>query len=225
MGDAIVEAKAFAPSTYRTYEAGGIEAFPHYAWQTSVEMVATGMDLLFVVGVKNDDGVVERIYTEVRTTPIFSRKEIEARVLEVVGYVEEGVVPGCEYKQFPCPYFADHDEDDPLWQEEPRVELEGRARKEVRLAVLEYERGKTMEARGKAMRGEARGKVLGLLGENHERHGRYSAGAFRITSSETKGRTTYDYKAMEADGVDLGKYRKVGKPGERLDVETEFDDD
>lgn len=41
---------------------------------------------------------------------------------------------------------------------------------------------------------------------------------FQFEVGVTAGRTTYDYKAMEADGVDLELYKKVGSPSTRFTI-------
>lgn len=42
----------------------------------------------------------------------------------------------------------------------------------------------------------------------------YNGYSFNVTT--IPGRTTYDYKAAIADGVDLDPYKKVGKPSTRF---------
>ena len=39
---------------------------------------------------------------------------------------------------------------------------------------------------------------------------------FEVTA--IPGRTTYDYKMMEADGIDLEPYKKVGAPSTRFNI-------
>lgn len=91
-----------------------------YKWQVAIEMLSTGLPMLYVVGKKvvklDADGTGERVVElgEVWTTeilePPYSLKEVKARVLEVEGYVARGEMPACPTPfMYPCPYWADHE--------------------------------------------------------------------------------------------------------------------
>lgn len=118
----VVEAKAFSEGTYRKWrdaaEKGGLaavwEAFPYYGWQASVYSCATGLPVLFVIGVKDADGVVQDIVTYL--VPLdempFGKGKIKARVAKIKRGVEEGRVDiACDQATYPCPVFYLHDED------------------------------------------------------------------------------------------------------------------
>lgn len=90
-----------------------------YKWQASVEMLSTGLPLLYIVGEKvvEEDESGERMISlgEVLTVemgPIgmFDIKDVKMRVLEVEGYVTRGEMPACPTPlMYPCPYWADHE--------------------------------------------------------------------------------------------------------------------
>ncbi len=48
--------------------------------------------------------------------------------------------------------------------------------------------------------------------------GKVIAGNFELSVTISKGRTTYDYKAMKADGIDLTPYEKTGAPYSTLKI-------
>lgn len=122
---AVVEAKSASPDYAKVVRR---ELPPFYAWQVSVESVGTSHvtdapEVLLLIGEKlaNEDrsevalGGVTCDYIP----PPYSRGQIIKRVREVERYAREGEVPFCEYRQYPCGYFTDHDEvNDPLWREE-----------------------------------------------------------------------------------------------------------
>lgn len=91
-----------------------------YEWQKAVEMLSTGLPMLYVVGEKvvseGADGkrVVElgEVWTEeiaLEDVP-FSLKDVKARVLEIEGYVARGEMPPCPQPyMYPCPYWDHHE--------------------------------------------------------------------------------------------------------------------
>lgn len=126
-----VEAKAMAPTGAKELRNNNLPS--HYQWQVSVEAaVLKAKAVLFLVGEKiaNEDRS-EVTLGEVTTQlidPPFTRAEIMKRVMLVEKYVREGEVPFCDFKQYPCGFWTDHDPDDPLWVEKVEVEVpEGEA--------------------------------------------------------------------------------------------------
>jgi hypothetical protein len=67
-----------------------------------------------------------------------------------------------------------------------------------------------------AEQGGARETIKEFLRENHIR--RVNGDGWEISWSQVKGRETLDQKAMEAAGIDLAEFRKVGEPGDRLTI-------
>jgi len=49
--------------------------------------------------------------------------------------------------------------------------------------------------------------------------GKVMHNGFVFNCTLSAGRTTYDYKAMTADGIDVDKYKKVGAPFTTLKIE------
>ena len=90
----------------------------NYQWQKAVEMLSTGLPLLYIIGKKvvteDADGnrVVElgEVWTEEVLESPFSLAEVKMRVLEIEGYVARGEMPACPVPlMYPCPYWADHE--------------------------------------------------------------------------------------------------------------------
>ena len=115
----VVEVKFLGPDMYDDIVFAG-KMSEGYRWQMAIEMLSTGLPMLYIVGRKviseDADGnrVVElgdvwtKVY-ELDDVP-FSLKDVKARVLEVEGYVARGEVPACPVPfVYPCPYYADHE--------------------------------------------------------------------------------------------------------------------
>lgn len=97
---------------------------PTYRWQAAVEMLSTGLPLLYIVGqkvVREREGVDREVELgEVLTVEygalgvgLPGLKDVKARVLEVEGYVARGEMPACPVPfMYPCPYWADHEATD-----------------------------------------------------------------------------------------------------------------
>lgn len=121
---AVAEVKAFAESTYTKWLRHGLEAFPYYEVQVSVQAHATGLPVLFVVGIKDGDGVVQDIVTDYYPTPPISLGKLKARVAKLNRLIEQGSLDfACpEPKMYPCPHLFLHDEEaDKARVEEARV--------------------------------------------------------------------------------------------------------
>lgn len=126
----VLEAKAFAPSTFATWQRKGFEAFDKYAWQVSVQIEASGLPCRFIVGVKDEDGVVQEVHeTLVRDAP-YSVEQIRARIMEAEAWVMAGQVPDCITPSYPCSfsYLPQH----------PEREVEQVNNEELRLLAEEY---------------------------------------------------------------------------------------
>jgi hypothetical protein len=88
------------------------------AWQASVEMLSTGLPLLYIIGLKDVvevDGErvlrgVGEVWTTEFDTPCYSLRDVKARVLEIEGYVARGEMPPCPVPfDYPCPYWDSHE--------------------------------------------------------------------------------------------------------------------
>ncbi len=99
----VIEIKA--PNAYqRVYDAAmtGDWSDPYVskvAWQVSAYSVATGMEVVLAC---LDEGGVQ---THIIEVPPYSLEDIRKRVLSVEFMVETGVMPECNQRDFPCPFF------------------------------------------------------------------------------------------------------------------------
>lgn len=182
---AVIEAKAFADSTYDKYAKGGIMAFPYYAWQVSVQMHSTGLPCLFAVGLKDEDGVFQpggTMTVDLITEPPYTMTQLKMRVMKAEGMVKtaregDGALPACDVKMYPCPYFKFHDEDE--GEAKVEVKLEG-----DRLALLD---AKTEElARAQFITKGLEGKIKRLKKEVMELFGDVATDKAYIVGSKYK---------------------------------------
>lgn len=117
---AVCEVKFLGESMYREKVAGlkkdGLRGLgPNYAWQAAIEMLSTGLPMVYVIGEKarGDDAVslsgVEVFEYGLDELP-YSLADVKMRVLQVEGYVARGEMPACPVPfMYPCPYWAEHD--------------------------------------------------------------------------------------------------------------------
>ena len=113
----VVEAKFLGEAMFNDITMRGV--WPaNYQWQKAVEMLSTGLPLLYIIGKKvvtegaDGERVVElgEVWTEEVLDPPFSLAEVKMRVLEIEGYVARGEMPKCPLPlMYPCPYWADHE--------------------------------------------------------------------------------------------------------------------
>jgi hypothetical protein len=113
----VVEAKFLGEQMFNDITMRGVWPVT-YQWQKAVEMLSTGLPLLYIIGKKvvEEDAAGERmvslgeVWTEEILTPPMSLAEVKMRVLEVEGYVTRGEMPACPVPlMYPCPYWADHE--------------------------------------------------------------------------------------------------------------------
>jgi len=104
----VLEVKALGKSFLANIERNGIEGFAPYAWQASVEMLTTGLEMQYVIGSKGQGGEVDPevplILKHIADPPV-KRVEIVRRVLDIVARAEAGEPGECEAKMFPCPHY------------------------------------------------------------------------------------------------------------------------
>lgn len=110
---AVVDAKAFAPSTFKTWEKKRFES-PlglHYLWQQATYDYAGEFDAV-VMACK--DKVSGELRVDVFTTEWIKRRLPKATLMQRVLWVESQAKKGvlfdevCSPKMFPCPYFPHH---------------------------------------------------------------------------------------------------------------------
>lgn len=116
----VCEVKFLGPDMYnavvgRVEKDGMLGLGSGYAWQASIEMLATQLPMLYVIGQKAVDS--ERKVTGLAgppicyewTDPCYSFKDVKMRVAEVEGWVSRGALPPCVVPfDYPCGYWAEH---------------------------------------------------------------------------------------------------------------------
>jgi hypothetical protein len=121
---AVAEAKAFSEGTYAKYRRHGLAAFPYYETQVAIQMHATGEPVLFVIGIKDDQGVVQDIVTDVYVDLPMSLGKLKARVAKINRLIDAGSVdfPCPMPLMYPCPHLFLHDEDERVVEVRKSVE-------------------------------------------------------------------------------------------------------
>lgn len=111
---AVMEAKALGPDFWKIFTKNRIEDAlakmldGKYAWQVSAQMV-TGLPLVFVAGQKegkDEECRIVDVQWKRLDVPVYSKKEIKARIKSAESHVKAGVIPGCGEGRFGCPYYA-----------------------------------------------------------------------------------------------------------------------
>lgn len=159
----VVEVKGFGQSFWDKFDRDGIAGFPYYATQVSIQMHGTGLPCMFVVAKKGDDGKLERgddgkLVTRVvyyREAPV-SLAQIKVRIARAEGHVARGMMPECDYRQYPCQYFWLHDDEDEIKPEKPRTLLTGSEATKLNALAEEYLRGSALEKEGRKMKDTAK---------------------------------------------------------------------
>ena len=110
----VVEVKAFGKDYWEQFCSRGLKSFEGYAWQTSIQMYATGLPLAFVVVRKPDkseDGTVDRagfwdaeIKVEFVDEPIVPLGVIKKKVIKAEMLARKGELPMCVGDRFPCDF-------------------------------------------------------------------------------------------------------------------------
>lgn len=168
----VVEAKAFGDSYWSQWKSKGLAAFPVYEWQVSVQMHATGLPCVFVVGKKNKLGVVDFIETDIIMEPPIKWGKIVAKIARIENAVESNAKPTCEEPlMYPCPFYTLHDKTpsdivESAYQVEPQSQLS----KTLKTLVQRYEAHKKHEAEHKREAEAAREALLGYFDPNMETH-------------------------------------------------------
>lgn len=118
-----VEYKLLAPSTYaKATGSAHLDVIPQYPWQMGAYMAITGWPFDWVCVQKDEDGkpIFDEDHTHVvrinADYPPHSLQDIRERAVEIVDWIENkdyGDYPACpEPKQYPCPYFILHEDDE-----------------------------------------------------------------------------------------------------------------
>jgi hypothetical protein len=167
-GMAVGEAKAFGDSYWSNWKSKGLAAFPTYEWQVSVQMHATGLPLLFIVGKKNSAGVVDFVETELITTPPISWGKIAAKISKIENAIAGGNKPECELPiMYPCPFYPLHEDKavDMFGQSESvdAFKVEGQLATTLKTLVERYEAHKNLADEHKREMDAAKNAILGYF--------------------------------------------------------------
>jgi hypothetical protein len=201
----------------------------NYQWQFAIEMAATKLPGIFVTGWKDDNGELEideetglpRLTVAYYSKPPFSLGEIKLRARrldQLIRAAEEGDgLPPCDYKMFPCGFWADHP-DDGIWAKAEVPEDDGVAN--------------LLEGYGDALArlDNAKAEVDGYKAKLHqyvvtaEIEGKVAGGGWTVERIVRKGSVTVDRKAAEAAGLELGPYLKTGKGSDYVKIEKVAED-
>lgn len=194
----VLEVKRMADAYWQTVKRFGLHNTPglveKYLWQMSAYMHATGLEGVFVF--RNGDTGEDLIFD--LETPPYERNAVVARVLVVEGRARSfgtlDDLQACDSKDYPCPFYYTHLEDD-------REELDGDEAELLVGVALTYTDAKRREQEAKDEAKRAREELVSILGERN----RVSAGRVRVTTF-TQQRKRFDRKRAESDGLDLSKY-------------------
>jgi len=124
----LVEAKKFRESTWGKFLRQGVEALPSYPWQVSAYMHGMGLETCHFVGGRYDKNknTITEVFHHVLQAPPIPLKAIIKRVAHLERLINESVgvedVKCSEPKQYPCPFYYLHDEDD-KFQPPTKVQL------------------------------------------------------------------------------------------------------
>lgn len=187
-----------------------------YAWQTSVEMHATGLGLMMAVGwkVKDENGEerVESVDVELFDAPMYKLGQVKARVLQLARMVQKAEDEGlggiaCDWAMYPCAFYETHDGQAVWCKAGDREEGEGLELGEdgaIRLTALagDVEKARIMRERYEQKRKDAAEKLRVALAEYAGTRGNtYTVGDFTIQWKYTPAKEAEErmvrYKARE----------------------------
>lgn len=220
---AVLEAKAFGPDFYKKFKREGIDGFSYYKYQVSVEMAATGMPCVFIVGQKDEDGIVkpDKIEWELITEPPIPLPKLKVRVMKAIAAIEAGEIPPCDQKMYPCGFWQDHDTESEtsVWFKEPVSMLTADNSKvdvvQVDKWATVYDEVLEAEKKLKVTKAEAVKELCKLFDEAGARGATVNCGGLTVEDyiGEAKGRV--DYKRLFKDkGIteeEADKYRSETK--------------
>lgn len=221
---AVVEAKAFGESYYKKYRKEGVDGFPFYKYQVSVEMAATGMPCLFIVGQKDKNRIVkpDKIEWELITEPPIPLPKLKVRVMKAISAIEAGEIPPCDQAMYPCGFWQEHDteSESSVWFKKPATAALTKDNSKVDVVQVEkwavvYQDVLDAEKKLKETKAEAVKELCELFDKAGARGGTVNCGGVTVEDyiGEAKGRVDYK-KLFEAKGItdeEADKYRSETK--------------
>lgn len=113
----VAEAKAFAKTYWKEWERHGAKLllrekglWRKYGVQFSVLMHGLGLPGVFVVGRKNDNGIVEEVAWEYVDAPPVGLNDLKMIVARVEARASRGEAPSCARDDYPCPFYFLHEQ-------------------------------------------------------------------------------------------------------------------
>lgn len=195
----VVEVKALARSTWDKFHSKGLDEFPYYKMQVSIEMHSTGLPCLFVVGLKNPDrdNLCDQFVVTLIDKPPIPLNVIKAKVIKVESLAKKGELPSCDFNQYPCQFVHLH-EDEEAGTGEIGVDLE------IDLLLTNYVRGQELEKEAKALKAPASEQIKKIL----ESRGVEKIERLKhVISTVSRANTSYDVPGM----MDKWGREEVGK--------------
>ena len=194
------ECKRVSPQVYKSFQEHGWDAkydlLDRYKWQTSVYMIATGLELRLELICETDEQVM--MMPLFREIPFYTDSQIISRVIKLEALAQNGDLPEtCDKPNYPCPvyYLPGHDEED----QDERDEVVEELAKAVVEATGVAKAAKDAETR-------LRAELLTALGDRERVRGD------EVTvSKQQSSRTITDWDKMREDGIDLRKYQRKEK--------------
>lgn len=224
-GTFTLEAKRLSGNTAQGYldkmEAGTVAGCEFYAHQASVIHHATGgLPMVWAVAIADPESleVVDHKLI-ILTKAAIPLGKLKAKVMKVERMAASRDLPPCDMKQWPCPYYPEHDEEskDSIWFDKKgdAVEVTDQHIKEFDELASAYNHAKTREAAAKKNK-EAAGKAMAKLWDKMklEPKGVAESGEWIVEDVryDKKGNMQYDKLKTDWDltDADLDKYRKKG---------------
>lgn len=224
VGFAPVEAKALAPSTYKTYQRVGLGFLPNYPWQVAIAGWATGIHyvnkgysgtddtppfcpVVLAVGEKDDDGVVQegKVHVHIVDEPPYSLAQIKMRAMEVLAKVEAGGMPECDWAQWPCPFYQDAAHKRGVWEKAKPISAEEFGIDGGTLVTIasDYQAGRDMEKRGKEIKNAGKPLLDELFDGRYDKPVEHDGVTVKpINTGMKKGRIDWEAAAKDAGVTD-----------------------
>lgn len=225
-GRAIIEAKAFGDSYFTKWKSGGLAAFPVYEWQVSVQMHASGLPCIFVVGKKNKAGVVDFVDHKLILTPPISWGKIAAKIAKVEKAVAERQVPTCEEPlMYPCPFYPMHDSKVDIFGQntEPSldIQLEGESASSVDVYVERFTKHDDLAKQHEREAKVAKERLLEYLAANGDSAQPIKGNRFKVIPKPggRKGPIDAERMAKDYNVPDIEVYRKKGSTWISIEIE------
>lgn len=192
---------------------------PKYAWQFAIQMHATGLRGLYLIGNKDDNGELVEGIDGIRRIqvddPPFTRAQVVKRLAHLTRLintaVDGGTLPACDWQMYPCGFFGDHD-GQAVWSKEKNLlDVDSTVGNQIRALAIAYEDAKAKERDHKNKAGELRDQLLEKLAEAGDEAGCVQWGGWEVQGvvSEVPAQTR-EYKAYTSRYVKVK--RMGGKP-------------